>query len=87
MPPAASNLPGVLAAIGPDQFDAALSGSDPGDFERYPDARLRRSILKDMVRFVPELAPLAADSIDGVPPTAGADPVPEVIGFGEPDER
>jgi hypothetical protein len=103
---------------------AALSGDALGDVERHDDARLERAMLEDAVRFVPELAPLAANVINGVPPppppapdyapgfdlsgfspaerrlaqkimeilpfyytAAGADAVPEVIGFGEPDER
>jgi len=52
---------------------AALSGSDLVESERYADARLKRSILKDVVRFVPELAPLAADYIAGVPPASPAE--------------
>jgi hypothetical protein len=56
---------------------------EEGD-ERSYDAHLDMSILKDAVRFAPELAPLAASVLD-----AGRknDREPEILGFGEPDEH
>jgi hypothetical protein len=52
--------------------DAALAGCDVADL-KCRVVSLKRSILQDMVRFVPELAPLAADFINLVPSQAPID--------------
>jgi hypothetical protein len=45
--------------------------------------------LKDAIRFVPELAPLAAAALAAQPDEEAEenDAEPEVTGFGEPNER
>ena len=48
--------------------DAAALSSDvwhDTDYEGHEDARLQRAILEDVVRLMPELAPLAAAAIEG----------------------
>jgi hypothetical protein len=58
---------------------AALSGQGSS---LYVDGGLEKAILRDAVRFVPELAPLAANMLK----EADADDAePAVIGFGEPE--
>jgi hypothetical protein len=61
------------------------TGIDAGDAEddvpsiRQVLALVERSIIKDLVRFAPEFAPLAAAVFEG----ETSDPGPDVIGFGE----
>jgi hypothetical protein len=48
-----------------------------------------QGLLKDAVRFVPELAPLAANALrepDADDAEAEENANPDVIGFGEPEE-
>jgi hypothetical protein len=61
----ATHMNGLMRCI-----DAAALSADvwqDTDFEGHEDARLERAILKDAVRFVPELAPLSANAIKGAP--------------------
>jgi hypothetical protein len=80
----AAHMGGIMCGGGDD---AAAIPSDvwkDADFEKHEDARLERAILKDAVRFVPELAPLAAAALD--PPATDVAAGPDVIVFGEPEE-
>ena len=53
----------------------------------FVDGHLVFSMIKDAARFVPELAPLAATALALHRAEKGRRPEPDVIGFGEPDER
>jgi hypothetical protein len=56
--------------------------------EEWDHADFKRSILRDVVRFVPELASFAAAALADEPAAEaeGDDAEPDVIGFGEPDD-
>jgi hypothetical protein len=70
---------------------AALSGRAADETDDKPRVQLKLGLLKDIVAFAPELAPLADRYIKGLPRevwarNGAADRDRKVIGFGEPEE-